>query len=278
MSTQSKRPRQQDDDVDYVDSVHSQRIKTLNEGSDEEIERKVKALCRYVLACEYKKINIRRENINKIITPDNKRIFNTLLEQANQRLRTIFGYELQEAILKDKNVDEQHQYDTQTQAESSTQRRTTGGGTSGVYILRNIMKEHFILPDIVKRSTEDYINTGVLYVILALLFIHEREMDSNDLFEHLDRLKVTRYGQEPLPDRDQLMDTFVKNQYIRKTKLDEQDGEEIQYRFQWGPRAYTEIPAQNMVEFISSFYNVEGQEKTEFVRNLYQAAGYELRK
>lgn len=74
----------------------------------------------------------------------------------------------------------------------------------------------------------------------------------DDLFEHLDRLKVTRYGQEPLPDRDQLMDTFVKNQYIRKTKLDEQDGEEIQYRFQWGPRAYTEIPAQNMVEFISS--------------------------
>lgn len=41
------------------------------------------------------------------------------------------------------------------------------------------MKEHFILPDIVKRSTEDYINTGVLYVILALLFIHEREMDSS---------------------------------------------------------------------------------------------------
>lgn len=36
MSTQSsKRPRQQDDDVDYVDSVHTQRIKTLNEGSDE---------------------------------------------------------------------------------------------------------------------------------------------------------------------------------------------------------------------------------------------------
>lgn len=74
----------------------------------------------------------------------------------------------------------------------------------------------------------------------------------DDLYEHLDRLKVTRYGQEPLPDRDQLIDTFVKNQYIRKTKLDEQDGEEIQYRFQWGPRAYTEIPAQNMVEFISS--------------------------
>jgi hypothetical protein len=38
MSTQSsKRPRQQDDDVDYVDSVHSQRIKTLNEGNDEVI-------------------------------------------------------------------------------------------------------------------------------------------------------------------------------------------------------------------------------------------------
>lgn len=40
MSTQSsKRPRQQDDDVDYVDSVHSQRIKTLNEGSDEVMSR-----------------------------------------------------------------------------------------------------------------------------------------------------------------------------------------------------------------------------------------------
>lgn len=70
--------------------------------------------------------------------------------------------------------------DTQTQTESSTQRRTTtGGGTSGVYILRNIMKEHFILPEIVKISTEDYVHTGVLYVILALLFIHEREMDSS---------------------------------------------------------------------------------------------------
>jgi len=71
------------------------------------------------LACEYKKISIRRDNINKLskkkycfysslptvilVSPDNKRIFNLLLQRANQRLRNVFGFELQEATLKDKS-------------------------------------------------------------------------------------------------------------------------------------------------------------------------------
>lgn len=69
-----------------------------------------------------------------------------------------------------------------TQAESSTQaqtqKQTTTGNVSGVYFLRNVMKEHYILPEIVKRPKEEYIQTGVLYVILALLFVNEYEMNS----------------------------------------------------------------------------------------------------
>ncbi|EIE90824.1 hypothetical protein RO3G_15535 [Rhizopus delemar RA 99-880] len=174
-------------------------------------------------------ISIRRDNINKLISPDNKRIFNLLLQRANQRLRNVFGFELQEATLKDKSGVQQQDLQAQTQstqAESSTQaqtqKQTTAGNVSGVYFLRNVMKEHYILPEIVKRPKEEYVQTGVLYVILALLFVNEYEMDS------------------------------LKYQYLKKTKLDDQEGEEIEYRFQWGARAYAELPCQNMVEFISN--------------------------
>ncbi|KAG1137980.1 hypothetical protein G6F37_008572 [Rhizopus arrhizus] len=250
-----KRSRVDFENQDYS----SQEVKvqqTIN-WDDEEIERKVKDLCRYALACEYKKISIRRDNINKLISPDNKRIFNLLLQRANQRLRNVFGFELQEATLKDKSGVQQQDIQAQTQstqAESSTQaqtqKQTTTGNVSGVYFLRNVMKEHYILPEIVKRPKEEYIQTGVLYVILALLFVNEYEMNSSELYEHLDRLKITKYN--TLGEREKLIDSLVKYQYLKKTKLDDQEGEEIEYRFQWGARAYAELPCQNMVEFISN--------------------------
>ncbi|KAG1440399.1 hypothetical protein G6F56_011942 [Rhizopus delemar] len=175
--------------VDYDESEFaSQNVKSQSiNWDDEEIERKVKALCRYVLACEHKKTTIRRDNINKIVLPDNRRLFNTLFQRANERLRTVFGFELQEATLKDRIGPQ----DTQLQATqgSSTQQTQKLTSIAGTYFLRNIMKEHYILPEIVERSKEEYINTGVLYVVLALLFANEYQMNSTDLNEHLDRLK-----------------------------------------------------------------------------------------
>ncbi|CAO3669619.1 unnamed protein product [Rhizopus stolonifer] len=113
------------------------------------------------------------------------------------------------------------------------------------------MKEHYILPEIVERPKEEYINTGVLYVVLALLFANEYQMNSTDLNGHLDRLKVTKYGVGELGEREKLFDSFVKYNYLKRVKMDEQEGEEIEYTFHWGARAYAELPCQNMVEFIS---------------------------
>ena len=46
------------------------------------------------------------------------------------------------------------------------------------------MKEHYILPEIVERSKEEYINTGVLYVVLALLFANEYQTGVNTVLHN----------------------------------------------------------------------------------------------
>jgi hypothetical protein len=61
-----------------------------------------------------------------------------------------------------------------TQA-TPTQKR---GASSGLYVLRSIIKEEYRTPDIITQSEDDYKSTGLLYVILGLIFLNGQSMTS----------------------------------------------------------------------------------------------------
>jgi hypothetical protein len=68
----------------------------------------------------------------------------------------------------------------------------------------------------------------------------------------LDRLKVTKNE-----DRDKHLDNFIKNGYLRRSKVKDTEGDELEYIFSWGPRASVELGHAGVVEFLLSVkYNL----------------------
>lgn len=146
-----------------------------------------------------------------MINQDNKKIsYNILLERTRVKLNNVFGMDLVElpkikermnqsqSQMRSKLViffslsqfisnairligsEQTQQTQTQTQQpESSTQaadnERT---GTSGTYILRYNMKLQYRTTEIITQSPEEYKQTGVLYVILGLIFLNGQSMTS----------------------------------------------------------------------------------------------------
>jgi hypothetical protein len=51
---------------------------------------------------------------------------------------------------------------------------------SKAYILRNILPEDQNDPDIIHHTDEEHESTGLLYIILALLFVNEQTMDDGN--------------------------------------------------------------------------------------------------
>ncbi|KAG0163912.1 hypothetical protein DFQ28_011038 [Apophysomyces sp. BC1034] len=273
--SKGKRARRADDDDEEYNNgegsstqTQTQRIKTNNDSSinwgAEERLRKVKDTVRYALACEFKRQPIRREDINK---KKQTRDFRSVLNDTQEKLRFLFGLEMVELMAREKPA-------------IAGGRKADNGKTSNTrsYILHNILPEKYNIPEIIQRSDEEYIQTGVLYVILSLIFIHEQALSDVELKQHLDRLRVgdetTTFG-----ERDKLLDLFVKQGYLHRQKSghDHDPSNDVTWEYYWGPRAKVEIPEDNMVEFIASMYNLEGASLEQLREYISKASGYDAR-
>lgn len=65
----------------------------------------------------------------------------------------------------------------------------------------------------------------------------------------MDRLKISR-NNSASEDRDSILELFIKNQHLKKTKRPDTSGEEMEYDYTWGARAKLELSAENMVQFL----------------------------
>ncbi|KAI8370538.1 MAGE family-domain-containing protein [Radiomyces spectabilis] len=276
-SQPSKRIRRHDDDDDdddYGEGPSTQRTRTddtdapsTTDWDNEYLERKVKDTVRYALACEFKKQTIRREEISKRVLSERPRMFNVVFRSAQEKLRHIFGMEMVELPLREKP----------SVANNRKELPGTKLAASRTYILRNVLSMKYNVPELIQYSDEEYTNTGILYVILALILVHEQILEDGELKQHLDRLKITD-SSPTFGDRDRLLDTFVKQGYLHRTKTNEPDPNTVpEWEYYWGPRAKAEIPEGNMVEFISSLYGLEGNSLDELKTHIYKSAGYVVR-
>jgi hypothetical protein len=103
--------------------------------------------------------------------------------KAKQTLRTVFGFTLAELPAL-KNMSQAPIAATQTQTQVSQRGGVTGsggGGSTVSYILQNILKEDYNKPDIIIRSDDENIKTGILYAILGIIFANEQQMISSKL-------------------------------------------------------------------------------------------------
>lgn len=71
------------------------------------------------------------------------------------------------------------------------------------------------------------------------------------MYEHLDHLKITKNRSE-FKDREKLLDSFIKNNYLKRTQTTDYENDELVYIYTWGPRATVELGHSGVVEFLSS--------------------------
>lgn len=132
----------------------------------------------------------RHSNIIAVLSDGCKRMLPSVLDKARSRLRNIFGFEIIELpSMKEKTNQSQTQRAASTQQTQQTGQDTqqvppfqtakkSTGPSSGNFILRSILKEEYRTPEIIERSTKEYQLTGILYVILGLIFISGQSMTS----------------------------------------------------------------------------------------------------
>ncbi|KAI8364057.1 MAGE family-domain-containing protein [Blakeslea trispora] len=289
MSTQrGKRSREEVDLDDYDPDANSeseslQRIKTMPSASTdwnkEETQRKVKDIVRYCISCEYKRKIIRREDLQKHMQ-ERGTAYNRIIELARVKLKYVFGYDLfeipspsakqnQSRAQQERNILREG---TQTQtADSQAPKR---GGFTGNYILVSVLKEVYNTPKIITRSVEEYQYTGILYIILGLIFLNGNEISSLELDGHLDRMWIHKDSKTDLEDREKILDYFVKNAYLKKHKKPDTEGEELEFIFKAGPRAKAELPIASLVYFMCHFYGGSEEEKQALARKMYIQAGF----
>ncbi|OBZ91267.1 Non-structural maintenance of chromosome element 3 [Choanephora cucurbitarum] len=282
MSTQrGKRVREEVDLDDYEPDQSqpesSQRIKTISsiDWDEEETQRKVKDVVRYCISCEYKRKTIRREDLQKHLQLKGYS-YNAIITMAKSKLKHVFGYDLFElpsSSTKQNPSKTQQDRSTQTQATDS-QAPKRGGVSTGTYVLVSALKEVYNTPQIITRSTEEYQYTGMLYIILGLIFLNANEIGSPELAAHMDRLLLLKNSKTDLEDREKILDYFVKNAYLKKTKKPDTDGEEIEYIYTAGPRAKAELPIASLVHFMCHFYGGSDEEKQALARKMYIQAGF----
>jgi len=281
MSSRSKRNRAIQDEDDYEDdyaeastsnaqrdpkrshqddSLYTQLDSQLTaEQTSQEFERKVNDTVRYALACEHRKQIIRKDDIAKKVLTTHSRSFPMIFDKTQKKLRHLFGMELTELASKDKST--------------AAKRATAKNTATKSYVLRNILPEEHNDPSIIHHADEEYESAGILYVILALIFVNERHMNDETLYSHLNRLRVPEES-EAFGDRAKLLDGFVRHGYLRRQKLASEltQSDQPAFEYSWGPRAKAEIPEQNMAGLISSVYGVEGGELDKLQDSIYKAA------
>ncbi|ORY90589.1 MAGE family-domain-containing protein [Syncephalastrum racemosum] len=270
MSQIRKRARQetQESDEDYGEGPSTQRVRTEDTQSSLTSDaslRQIKDVVRFALACEYKGTFIRRDEISKKVLQQS-RGFNPIFAEAQKKLRHLFGMEMVELSAREKPKP--------GGAVGKTDKPTT---SARAYVLRNLLDSHYTLPELIKRSDEEYEKMGVCYVILALIFSKELAMNDTELMGHLDRLRVMS-SSEAFGERDELLNSFVKQGYLHRAKLADDAGIEggPSFEYYWGPRAKAEVSEDQIVDFIASFYDASTP-ASQLKTYIYKAAGYDIR-
>ena len=103
----SERPRQRrrpdDNDEEEAASDDSNEPETANRDDSGETQL-VKKLVRYALACDYSRVPIRRDGIRDRVLGPHGRSFKKIFEGAQKQLREVFGMEMEELPVRDKET------------------------------------------------------------------------------------------------------------------------------------------------------------------------------
>ncbi|KAF8932487.1 Melanoma-associated antigen D2 [Haplosporangium gracile] len=238
--SQKRVMRDVDDDTDQDDHA-PKTIRATTVGSKvldilpEDFERFVKDAVRLAIFSSHSEAaTVKRDDI-KALLGTHTRLYDSVFERAQERLRKVFGMEMAELTTKGRSGKNEEK------------------GTK-TYILRSTLPLDLLGSE--SLDWEDQLeDQGLLMVILSLIMVREGVIFESHLKQHFKRLMLMEEG----GDIDRKMDMFLKKRYIEKSKLEylDESGEKIEMEVRWGARARAEILEENVVRFIEEIFGPE---------------------
>lgn len=238
---QKSNTRDRDSDDEYISSqapasqALSQAQKTIASMDRGEKEKRLNDLVQYLLVMDQKKIPIKKQDINKHVLKEFSKAFPVMIKLAADKLRNVFGIEL--VPLDDKL---KGSYILVNKIDVDTDDQEQAGGFNPV-----------------EWSDEDNASTGLLMVILSLVFMNGKVMQDSQLWHVLKKLGVDQDCQhEFFGDVKKLVSTeFVRQGYLEFTRQPNSDPPVFDVR--WGQRAQKELPLRYCLQFVSQLYEKE---------------------
>ncbi|XP_062947514.1 non-structural maintenance of chromosomes element 3 homolog [Cynocephalus volans] len=192
--------------------------------TQKQLELKVAELVQFLLIKDQKKIPIKRTDIMKHVVGDYKDIFPDLLKLAAQRLQYVFGYQLVELEPK-----------------------------SNTYILINTLEP--VEEDAEVRGDQGTPTTGLLMIVLGLIFMKGNTIKETEVWDFLRRLGVYPTKKHLIfgDPKKLITEDFVRQRYLEYRRIPHTDP--VDYEFQWGPRTNLETSKMKVLKFVAKVHN-----------------------
>ncbi|KAI6249034.1 hypothetical protein HI914_03007 [Erysiphe necator] len=236
--------------------------------SSEDLDQTVKKVIRYVLACDYQRLTIKRSGITekgfimilkcfddtKILVIGKQRgNFKKVFKEAQQLLRDRFGLEMVELPARQKV----------TLREKKAAKKSKGNSTSSTsYILKTTLPYEYRKPEIIPLSTDwstsdEYAYIGLYTTIICLISLSaDKQMANHQLDRYLKRLNLDR--NTGLGTTSELLARMKKENYLQETKTNDKDGETSEWRV--GPRGFVEVDRKAITRFVQNMYGMNAPE------------------
>ncbi|XP_075391743.1 non-structural maintenance of chromosomes element 3 homolog [Tenrec ecaudatus] len=192
--------------------------------SQKQLELKVAELVQFLLIKDQKKIPIKRADILKHVMGDYKDVYQDLLKLAAERLEYVFGYKLVE--LEPKNH---------------------------TYILINTLEP--VEEDAEVRGDQDTPTTGLLMIVLGLIFMKGNTIKETEVWDFLRRLGVFPTKKHFIfgDPKKLITEDFVRQRYLEYRRIPHTDP--VDYELQWGPRTNLETSKMKVLKFVAKVHN-----------------------
>ncbi|XP_008820432.1 non-structural maintenance of chromosomes element 3 homolog [Nannospalax galili] len=192
--------------------------------TQKQLELKVAELVQFLLVKDQKKIPIKKTSILKHVIRDYRDIFPDFLQLAAERLRYVFGYKLVELEPR-----------------------------SNAYILINTLEP--VEEDAEVRGSQGTPTTGLLMIILGLIFMNGNSISETEVWGFLRRLGVYPTKKHSIfgDPKKLITEDFVRQRYLEYLRIPHTDP--VVYEFQWGPRTNLETNKMSVLKFVAKVHN-----------------------
>ncbi|XP_036211537.1 non-structural maintenance of chromosomes element 3 homolog isoform X2 [Myotis myotis] len=192
--------------------------------SQKQLELKVAELVQFLLIKDQRKIPIKRADIVKHVLGDYRDMFPDLLHRAAERLQYVFGYRLVELEPK-----------------------------SNTYILINSLEP--VEEDAELRGDQGTPTTGLLMIVLGLIFMKGNAVKETEVWDFLRRLGVYPTKKHLIfgDPKKLLTEDFVRQRYLEYRRIPHTDP--VDYELQWGPRTHLETSKMKVLKFVAKVHN-----------------------